>query len=288
MAPVAPARHPVLDFAPLALVFGFLFAVSFLPPDTSKSEVDRFSRISVCMPSLYPPLVTAESATPGFDVDLVHAIAERNGWRVNVVSNSAMGRDFNPRHWRITRAQCQMLAGGIANTQTTSSFLDLTAPYLMTGWAFVGASGETLDTVRGPVGFHSGMTGLDRIGLGQYLRQKRLEVAVTEDAKALRAGLEGNVYSGAVTEALSARQVFADSAYETALLGTPLQSFGLGIGFWKGDLTLKQAVEETLLDMWRDGTVATIAARYDIDADLLCNPSEPECATGAERPPETE
>jgi len=283
MASVAPTRHPVLDFAPLSLVFAFLFAVSFLPPDTSKSEVDRFSRISVCMPSLYPPLVTAESATPGFDVDLVHAVAERNGWRVNIVSNSAMGRDFNPRHWRITRAQCQMLAGGIANTQTTRSFLDITAPYLMTGWAFVGAAGETLDTMHGPVGFHSGMTGLDRIGLGQYFRQKRIEVAITEAASLLRSGLENKTYSGVVTEALSAQQAFADGVYETTLLGAPLQSFGLGIGFWKGDLTLKQAVEQTLLDMWRDGTVASIAARYEIDAGLLCDPSQAECPMGEAR-----
>lgn len=283
MASVAPTRHPVLDFIPLSLVFAFLFAVSFLPPDTSKSEVDRFSRISVCMPNLYPPLVTAESATPGFDVDLVHAIAERNGWRVSIVSNSAMGRDFNPRRWRVTRAQCQMLAGGIANTQTTRSFLDISAPYLMTGWAFVGASGVTLDTVPGPVGFHSGMTGLDRIELGQYLRQKRIEVAVTEGASTLRSGLDNNTYSGAVTEALSAQQAFADGVYETTRLGAPLQSFGLGIGFWKSDLTLKQVVEQTLLDMWRDGTVASIAARYEIDAGLLCDPSQAECAVGEAR-----
>lgn len=272
-------RHALFDLLPVALTFAFLFAVSFLPPDTSKVEVDQAGRLSVCMPSLYPPLVTGDTATPGFEVELVRAIAERNGWRVNVVSNAAMGRDFNPRHWRITRAQCQMLAGGIATNRTTSSFLDTSAPYLVTGWAFVAEAGTTLANVAGPVGFLAGLTGLDRIGLGQYLRQQAVTVSVAKDAQALRTGLEAGTYSAVITEALLAQRMFADNAYEISLLGAPMERFGLGMGFWKGDLTLKNTVETTLAELWRDGTLAEIATRYTLDLDLLCAPAQAHCVT---------
>ena len=275
--PRAKRRHWLFDLAPLAACFALMFAVSFLPPDTSRAEVDRLGRLSVCMPSQYPPLVTGNAEAPGFEVELVRQVAERLGWRLNIVSNSAMGRDFNPRNWRINRAQCQVLAGGIALNDTTRSFLETSTPHLVTGWALVAAPGVTIETVESPVGFMAGLTGLDRIGLGQYLRQRGLSASIVNDASALRAGLEAGDFAAGITEGLLAAQTFADTGYEITLLGAPLERFPLGMGFWKGDLTLKRAVEEALADIWSDGTMATIAERYDLDAEILCAPGEGLC-----------
>lgn len=276
--PVAKKRHWLFDFVPLAACFALLFAVSFLPPDTSRAEVEDLGRLSVCMPTQYPPLVTGNPEAPGFEVELVSEIADRLGWRLNVVSNSAMGRDFNPRNWRINRAQCQMLAGGIALNDTTRSFLETSNPHLITGWALVGPPGTTIETVESPVGFMAGLTGLDRIGLGQYLRQLDLTASIVNDAPALRAGLEAGEFSAGITEGLLAAQTFADTEFEVTLLGEPLERFPLGMGFWKGDITLKRAVEGALADIWADGTLAAIAERYNLDADVLCAPERDMCS----------
>ena len=270
-------RNPLFDLAPLAAIFALLFAVSFLPPDTSRDEVDRLGRLSVCMPSQYPPLVTGDPDVPGFEVEMMREIADRLGWRLNVVSNSAMGRDFNPRNWRINRAQCQVLAGGIALNNTTQSFLDTTAPHLLTGWALIAPVGETIEMIESPVGFLAGLTGLDRIGLGQYLRHRDISATIVNNAAALRSGLENGDYGAAITEGLLAQQTFGDTDYDITVLGDPLESFALGIGFWKGDMTLKRAVEATMSDMWDDGTMTEIAARYDLDGDILCTPGESDC-----------
>lgn len=270
-------RSGLLDLLPLAAVFALLFAVSFLPPDTSRAEVDRLGRLSVCMPALYPPLVTGNSDAPGFEVELMREIATRLGWRLNVVSNAAMGRDFNPRNWRINRAQCQLLAGGIALNSTTQSFLDTAAPHMVTGWALVAPAGETIETIESPVGFLAGLTGLDRIQLGQYLRHQGLNARIVNDAGALRAGLEGDEFTAAITEALLAQQTFDGTGYDITLLGAPLERFALGLGFWKGDLTLKRAVEDALADIWDDGTLEQIAARYGLDTESLCPPDATAC-----------
>src|SRR5690606_37008259 len=169
--PADRKRHWPFDFAPLAACFALLISLGFLPPDTSSAEVDATGRLSVCMPSNYPPLVTGNAEAPGFEVELVNEIADRLGWRLNIVTNAAMGRDFNPRNWRINRAQCQMLAGGIVMSATTQSFLDTTRPHLQTGWALISRSDAALADIDGQIGFYAGLTGLDRIGLGQYLRQ---------------------------------------------------------------------------------------------------------------------
>ena len=94
----------------IAALFG---AVYLLPPDTSLAQVKQAGVLRVCVPTLYPPLVTGKPEEPGFDVEFAQAIAKRLDVRIVVNPNAAMGRDFNPRNWNVTRAQCQMLAGGV-------------------------------------------------------------------------------------------------------------------------------------------------------------------------------
>ena len=102
------------DLITLIIIFGLMGAVYLLPPDTSLSEVRRIGTLKACVPASYPPLVTGDPDMPGFDIDLLGDIASRMGLRLQLNVNPQMGRDFNPRNWRVTRAQCEILAGGVA------------------------------------------------------------------------------------------------------------------------------------------------------------------------------
>ena len=99
----------------LAGVFGLLGAVYLLPPDTALRQVRAAGTLRVCLPSSYPPLVTGDPRAPGIDVELLRLIAQKLGLGLVTVTNPAMGRDFNPRSWRVTRAQCEVLAGGVVD-----------------------------------------------------------------------------------------------------------------------------------------------------------------------------
>ena len=276
--PTERKRHWVFDFVPLATCFALLIGLGFLPPDTSSAEVNSTGRLSVCMPANYPPLVTGNAEAPGFEVELVREIADRLGWRLNIVTNAAMGRDFNPRNWRINRAQCQMLAGGIVLSATTQSFLDTTRPHLQTGWALITASDLDITELNGPVGFYAGLTGLDRIGLGQYLRELGLSPKIVNSANALRQDLDRGAIEAGVSEGLLAAYLADDNDLTVTLLDAPLDRFRLGLGFWKGDVTLQRKVEATLGAIWSDGTMAQIAERYGLDSEFLCDPKEQTCA----------
>ena len=50
---------------------------------------------------------------PGYDIELIREIADRLDLRVSFATNQAITRDFNPRSWGITRAQCQLIAGDV-------------------------------------------------------------------------------------------------------------------------------------------------------------------------------
>lgn len=260
----------------VVVVATLLLAASQLPPDTSLRLIEERGSLRVCVPTTYPPLVYGSgSAQPGIDVELVREIGSRLGLRVQLAPNSAIGKDFNPRNWRITRAQCEVIAGGVVASVTTRSFLQTTQPHLETGWAVVFADGERALT-GARVAFYAGTSGLDRIALSRALRAAGSEVRIASSVDELERLLASGEVDAAVTESLLARQIAYDGDYQAAWL-PGLERSPLALGLWKGDLTLLRAVERVMDDMRRDGTLDALLARYELqelEACEACLPRE--------------
>lgn len=252
------------DLLTFVLIFGLMAAVYLLPADTSLAEVQRVGSLKACIPPNYAPLVTGNPAEPGYDVSLLQELAKRMNLRLSLNQNPQMGRDFNPRNWRVTRAQCEVLAGGVVASRTTRSFLETISTHVATGWAVVLKPGATLGPGT-PVGVLPGLGGLDRLGLSSYLRTNGVRGVVRPSLEALEAGLEEDEFGAVVTEALGAGQLIIEHPdWQIAWLSDSLDRFELGLGLWKGDLTLKRALVEALGTMERDGTLAALRQRYGI------------------------
>ncbi len=260
----------LITVAAVAALFG---AVYLLPSDTSLAEVKRAGVLRVCVPTFYPPLVTGRPEEPGFDVEFVQAVAKRLDVGVVVNPNAAMGRDFNPRNWNVTRAQCQMLAGGVVVSDLTRSFLDTTPPHLQTGWALAAAKIPTsLEGVK--VGFYAGLVGLDRIALSRFLRVQKASIEIIASAEALADGLRSGRIDAGVSEALMARQIAGTLGLQVAWLPESLGRYPVSFGLWKGDLTLKRRLVDVIADLDRGGLTRELARRYriaPIDATLSLN-----------------
>lgn len=258
MALWLPQRRDVITFAG---VFGLLGAVYLLPPDTSLGQVRAAGVLRVCLPPSYPPLVTGDPAVPGIDVEMLQAIARDLGVRLATVVNPVMGRDFNPRAWRITRAQCDVLAGGVVGSATTRSFLDTTPAYAITGWAWL-APHPTEDLQGRRVGVLVGVSGLDRVALAAWLRAAKAQVTVTLDATELLQGLRDGRFDVGVTERLLAAELATPLGWSVGWMPAELDRYPVVLGLWKGDLTLKRAIVSAMRRMERSGAMATIMARY--------------------------
>jgi ABC-type amino acid transport substrate-binding protein len=254
----------------VAALFG---AVYLLPPDTSLAQVKQAGVLRLCVPTLYPPLVTGKPEEPGFDIAFAQAIAKRLDVRIVVNPNAAMGRDFNPRNWNVTRAQCQMLAGGVVASDLTRSFLDTTPPHLQTGWALVAAQlPARLEGAK--VGFYAGLAGLDRIALSRFLQAQKARVEIVASAEALTDGLRSGRFDAGLSEALMARQIAGTLGMQVAWLPESLGRYPVAFGLWKGDLTLKRRLVEVIDDLDRDGLTRELAQRYriaPIEATLSLN-----------------
>jgi ABC-type amino acid transport substrate-binding protein len=253
-----PRRHDVISFAG---VFGLLGAVYLLPPDTALRQVRAAGALRVCLPPSYPPLVTADPQAPGIDVELLRLIAGKLGLRLVIVTNAAMGSDFNPRSWRVTRAQCEVLAGGVVGSPTTRSFLDTTQPYATTGWAWLSPHPEVALQGR-RVGVLVGVSGLDRVALAARLRAAKAQVTITLDAAELVQGLKDGRFDVGVTERLLALELARGQGWTEGWMPPELDRYPVVFGLWKGDLTLKRAIVLALEQAQRSGEVATIIARY--------------------------
>jgi len=254
-------RRIARDFGGLAFVVALLALVTYLPPDTSLREVISVRTLRVCVPISYPPLVTGDPARPGIDIELLSAVADRLGVTLSVNQNQAMGRDFNPRNWGLTRAQCQIIAGGVVDSPLTRSFLDTGPAYAETGWAVLAPL--PLSDLRGlKIGAVATISGLDRISLASYLRSQDVTVGIVPRPAELVSGIAEGRFDGGITEALLAGQLATDNDWSATLLPVDFSRYHLVFGLWKGDLTLKRAIDSALEDLADDGTVSEILGRY--------------------------
>jgi ABC-type amino acid transport substrate-binding protein len=253
-------------------ILGLLAAVYLLPPDTSLSEARRAGALHVCMPPVAPPFVTGDAKAPGIDVDILQALTRDLGLMLAPVPEPAMGRDFNPRAWHITRAACEVLAGGVVASPMTRSFLETSPPYAQTGWALIApqlppspASGGGLgwgQLHERKIGVFTPPSGLERIALATHLRAAQAQVIILASAEALVAGLREGRFEAAVTERLLADQIATRENLVADWLPGDLPHYPVAFGLWKGDLTLKRAIEGGLERLAREGTVAAVLARY--------------------------
>lgn len=255
----------------LVLVLGLLVAVNFIPPDTSLAQVREAGVLRACVPSEFPPLVTTDDERPGIDVELVGEIANELGVRRLLNTNSAIGRDFNPRNWRVTRAQCSVLAGGVVASDTTRSFLETSPSYLETGWAIV-VVGELESIESAAIGFFGGISGLDRIALSRYLRREKASVSTVNSRTALIEGIDAGRFDAGVTEALTAQQVAEQVGGTAYWLPPDLRRYELTLGLWKGDLTLKRAIVSAMQRIEDDGRLQAILEEYAVERSMTTCP----------------
>jgi len=249
------------NFGGVAIVVALLLGVTFLPADNSLQEVRSTGTISACVPATYPPLVTGDAEKPGIDIELLKAVTAHMGVTLSLNINDAIGRDINPRNWALNRGNCLIIAGGVVDSNLTRSFLETSPPYAKTGWAMI--SPKPVTDLKGlNVGVLTLVSGLDRIGLANLLRHSETHLQIVRTPEELAAGIADGSFDVGVTEALMASHLASDNKWSVAWMPPELARYNLVFGLWKGDMTLKHAIDAAFADLTADGTIADILARY--------------------------
>jgi len=255
-------RRAALNFL---VVVGLLVAASFLPPDTSLRDRQRTGVLKVCVPPSYPPLVTGDPARPGFDIELLGAVADEIGLRLSVNTLVSIGSDFNPRNWMLTRAQCDVIAGGVADTVQTRGFLQTIPTPAETGWVAISGNGE-MPAPGATIAVLPGTAGLDRVKLSGWLRANGWRARGTSTPVQFRQALEAPGIAAGIAERFVIDSLHLDEENFRSFW-LPEQDFPryrMAIGLWKGDQTLKRAVSNAIDTLSKSGAIATLQQRYDL------------------------
>lgn len=254
----------------IAIVAALLSAISFLPPDTSLADRQKAGALKVCVPASFPPLVTGDAARPGFDIELVQAIAGQLNLQLAVNVLPSIGKDYNPRNWFLTRAQCDLVAGGVADTVQTRSFMQTIPTEAETGWVGISASGEMPDA-GSVVAVLPGTTGLDRLALSSWLRQQGLRGQLVRSPNELTRLLASGAAAAAVTERFTAAELQLDSTGLRMfwLDEQTFPHFAMALGLWKGDQTLRRAVAGAMETLEKAGTLATLRDSYGLSGAVV-------------------
>jgi len=256
----------------LAIVVVLLTALSFLPPDTSLKDRHAAGVLKLCVPPSYPPLVTGDPARPGFDVELVGAVAEQLGLRLLVNTLPSIGSDFNPRNWSLTRGQCDVIAGGLADTVQTRSFLQTIPTSAETGWVGISPTWQ-LPAAGGTVAVLPGTSGLDRLALSGWLREQQLAVVPMRNAQQFTEALQSGRAQAGITESFVAGTL--NLGPDQRIFWLPDDRFPhyrMALGMWKGDQTLKTAIASALGELERSGAIDGIESRYYVKQYITLGP----------------
>lgn len=254
-------RPAIINAAAVSLL---LFAASYLPADTSMAQIVKRGTFRVCLPRSRPPLVTGDPALPGFDVDLLAEITKSMELTLLPRTVSAMGADFNPRNWRLSRSQCDAIAGGIVDNIETRGFLQTLPTGVQMGWGRIGPNdllpkqGMTVAVLPAP--------GLDRLMLSRVLRADQADVLLMRNAEDMTAAIiTGRAQYGladkGVTDRLAQESDGLSSEWFEAE-GISRQSFALG--FWKGDVELRRAFARALSAMEKSGQLTALKSKYGL------------------------
>lgn len=254
----------------LGVVGALLFALSFLPPDTSLADRQASGVLKFCVPTSYPPLVTGNAAAPGYDIELAGAVADALGLRLLVNVLPSIGKDYNPRNWFLTRAQCDIVGGGVADTIQTRSFMQTVPTEARTGWIGLSASG-VMPAAGSVIAVLPGTSGLDRVALSTWLRQQKVRAKPVRSVAELSQALLSGEAAGAITERFLASSIDLDpQAFVPFWVeGAGFTSFPMAIGLWKGDQTLKRAVDQAVRKLEDSGVLEQLRRNYGVDAELL-------------------
>jgi len=238
-----------------------LVAVYLLPPDTSLSQIRRAGVLTACVPASRPPLVTGDAEQPGLEIELLETIAAEIGVRFRANTIATMGEDFDPSLWRVTRAQCAVIAGGLLDSPATRGFLDVSPSFAESGWmALTPTAGESLNGRTAAV--LANVAGANRLALSRFLRDENVAIRLMRTTDDVAEALTSGTAEIAITDALYARALAAELGYALTPLPPPLEATPLVFGLWKGDLTLKRAISGAFARIRADGRLDALVEKY--------------------------
>lgn len=253
----------VLAVAAVALVFGFVGCKKTSKADNSLEELKTRGVFVLGLDDSFPPMGfrNDDDEIVGFDIDLAKEVANRLG-----VSFKAQPVDWDAKEMELSTGKVDCIWNGLTITKEREESLALTKPYLNNDQVLVvrNNSGFTKlsDLAGKTIGVQSGSSAQEAIKNNEEFASSVKEVVLfKENITALNDLVIGGV-DGVVMDSVVASYDIAQSKKPLNLIPEVLSNESYGIAFRKNDIKLRDAVQSTLEEMKKDGTVEKISTKW--------------------------
>ena len=240
-------------------------AGNFMDMFSSDSNSNDNQTFNVGFSVEFPPFgyQTDDGKFTGFDYELAKEVAKRNNWTFNPVP--IISWDTKKVELDSDVVDCiwsEFTIDGRENDYTWSD------PYFNNSQVVVVKSDSNINSVDDLKGkvveAQVSSSALDAINENKTLKDSIGQLTDVNDYNTAFMDLESGVCDAVVVDVACAKyhlvEKFSNSTFK--ILDQPLKYEKYGVGFKKGNTELKDQVQKTLDDMFKDGTVDRIAQNY--------------------------
>jgi polar amino acid transport system substrate-binding protein len=252
-------------YATACVCAAVLFSVAENTNARTLAEVKSLGAISMCANRDALPYASNKPETPGFQIEIGHAIAEGLGLPLNI-------EWILPRR-RANVVNCDMLLDNINDPEVNEGRMRLSRPYQKSGLA-LGLRKDTED-----ISDYKELRKGQKIGVmvGSYASMVLGKAGKSTSPYAFQSDMvedlqKGELYGAAVSAATMSYYIsqHPDSGLRLvhAFDSVPQLTWEVAVGLRKSDAALVDAINEILEKLIADGTLTRIYAKYGVEHRL--------------------
>ncbi len=197
----------------------------------------------------------------GYDIDLAREVARRLG--VKLVPQPI---DWNAKEQELNTGKIDCIWNGFTITEERAKAMLFSKPYLRNAQVVVVKQGSpytTLASLKGrKVGLQAGSSAADALAAAKDFKASLKQVVEFKDNLTALMDLEAKGVDAVVMDLILANDNIKRSGKPYVVLKETLAPEVFGVGFRKGDASLRDAVQGALEAMAKDGTMARITKQW--------------------------
>ena len=197
----------------------------------------------------------------GYDVDLAREVCVRNNWTLKL-----QPIDWNAKEQELSTGNIDCIWNGFTITEERSRQVNFSEPYLTNAQVVVvreDSPAQNLADFSGKlIGLQAGSSAADAVDGNAEFKASLKNIVEFKDNLLALMDLEIGGVDGVAMDLLVANDNIRRAGKAFRIIGESLAPENYGIGFRLGDQALRDKVQETLLAMAKDGSVASIADRW--------------------------
>jgi polar amino acid transport system substrate-binding protein len=236
---------------------------SALAADASLQTVKSKGKLVLGLDDAFPPMGfrNEDNEIVGYDIDLAREVAKRLG-----VQLAPQAIDWNAKEQELNTGKIDCIWNGFTITDERKQAMLFSKPYLRNAQVVVVKKGSpyaTLQSLKGKkVGHQAGSSAEGALEAAKEFRASLAQVIQFKDNLTALMDLEAGGVDAVVMDLIVANDNIKRSGKPYVVLKETLAPEVFGVGFRKGDLALRDAVQAQLEAMAKDGTLAKLTTKW--------------------------